>query len=122
MSFLKNVSIHDKLNRIIMLTTSVALLFAALGFCLLDLLDVSQYRSARACKCRRNNRAHSSTVSLQFQDPTSGRETLETLSVNPHVISAGLYTQEDKIFASYYRDRKKQNRLAVTTTTSGQLF
>ena len=30
MSFLKNVSIRDKLNRIVMLTTSVALLLAAL--------------------------------------------------------------------------------------------
>ena len=73
MDFLKNVSIREKLNRIVMLTTSVALLLAALGFFLYDLLAF------------RNTEAHelasvadiigaNSTAALQFQDTTTGRK------------------------------------------------
>ena len=121
MSFLKNVSIHDKLNRIIMLTTSVALLFAALSFCLLDLLTFRNTEARELASVAEIIGAHS-TVSLQLQDSASGRETLETLSVNPHVISAGLYTQEDKIFASYYRDRKSKTVLPSQPRRVGNYF
>ena len=121
MSFLKNISIRDKLNRIIMLTTGAALLLAALGFFLFDLLAFRNTEARELGSVAEIIGAHSTTA-LQFQDPASGRETLETLSVDPRVISAGLYTQEDKIFASYYRDRKNTTVLPSQPRQAGNYF
>ncbi|MDH3256506.1 MAG: PAS domain-containing protein, partial [Nitrospinota bacterium] len=121
MSFLKNVSIHDKLNRIIMLTTTVALLFAALGFCLFDLLAFRNTEARELASVAEIIGAHS-TAALKFQDSTSGRETLETLSVDPRVISAGLYSQNDRIFASYYRNQKSKVALPPHPRPPGNYF
>jgi PAS domain S-box-containing protein len=121
MSFLKNISIRDKLNRIIMLTTGAALLLATLGFFLFDLLAFRNTKARELGSVAEIIGAHSTTA-LQFQDPTSGRETLETLSVDPRVISAGLYTQEGKIFASYYRDRKNTTVLPSQPRRAGNYF
>ncbi len=105
MDFLKNVSIREKLNRIVMLTTSVALLLAALGFFLYDLLAFRN-TEARELSSVADIIGANSTASLQFRDPATGQETLETLSIDPRVVSAALYTLEGKIFVSYYRDQK----------------
>jgi PAS domain S-box-containing protein len=121
MSFLKNISIHDKLNRIIMLTTSVALLFAALGFCLFDLLAFRSTETRELSSVADIIGAHS-TASLQFQDPTSGQETLEILRVDPRVVAAGLYTQKNSIFASYYRDPKNAMVLPSQPRPAGNYF
>jgi len=121
MSFLKNISIRDKLNRIIMLTTSAALLLAALGFCLYDLLAFRNTQARELASVAEIIGAHS-TAALQFQDPASGRETLETLRVDPRVVSAGLYTQEDKIFASYHRDHQNKFALPSQPRRAGNYF
>lgn len=121
MSFLKNVSIRDKLNRIVMLTTSVALLLAALGFCLYDLLAFRN-TEARELSSVAGIIGSNSTASLQFEDPTSGRETLETLSSDPRVVSAGLYNQEGKIFATYYRHGKVKVALPPHPRQAGYYF
>ena len=121
MSFLKNVSIRDKLNRIVMLTTSVALLLAALGFCLYDLLAFRN-TEARELSSVADIIGANSTASLQFQDPASGRETLQTLSIDPRVVSAGLYTEEDKIFAAYYRNGKVKVVLPAQPRRAGNYF
>ena len=121
MSFLKNVSISDKLNRIVMLTTSVALLLAALGFCLYDLLAFRN-TEARELSSVADIIGANSTASLQFQDPASGRETLQTLSIDPRVVSAGLYTEEDKIFAAYYRNGKVKVVLSAQPRRAGNYF
>ena len=121
MNFLKNVSIHDKLNRIIMLTTTAALLFAALGFCLFDLLAFRNTEARELASVADIIGAHS-TPALQFQDPTSGRETLATLKVDPRVISAVLYTQDKKTFASYFRDPENKSILLSQPRPAGNYF
>lgn len=121
MSFLQNVSIRDKLNRIVMLTTSVALLLAALGFFLYDLVAFRN-TEARELASVADIIGANSTAPLQFQDAASGRETLETLSVDPRVVSAGLYTQEDKIFASYYRNGEVKVALPTQPRQAGNYF
>jgi hypothetical protein len=104
-----------------MLTTSAALLLATLGFFLFDLLAFRNTEARELGSVAEIIGAHS-TAALQFQDPASGRETLETLSVDPRVISAGLYTQEGKIFASYYRDRKNTILLPSQPRRAGNYF
>ena len=85
MDFLKSVSIREKLNRIVMLTTSVALLLAALGFFMYDLLAFRN-TEARELSSVADIIAANSTASLQFQDPATSREALETLSIDPRVV------------------------------------
>jgi len=121
MNLLKNGSIRDKLNRIIMLTTSVALLSAALGFCLYDLLTFRN-TEARELTSVADIIGANSTAALQFQDPAFGRETLETLRIDPRIVSAGLYTHEDKIFVSYYRDRNNKIILPPQPRKEGTYF
>lgn len=121
MIFLKNVSLRDKLNRIVMLTTSVALLLAALGFFFFDLLTFRN-TEARELSSVADILGANSTASLQFQDPSSGRETLETLSIDPRVVSAGLYTLDGKLFASYNRDRGNSVTLPNQPRKQGAYF
>ena len=104
-----------------MLTTTVALLFAALGFCLFDLLAFRSTEARELASVADIIGAHS-TASLQFQDPTSGQETLETLKVDPRVVAAGLYTDKNKIFASYYRDSKTKINLPIQPRPVGNYF
>lgn len=121
MSFFKTTSIRNKLNRIVMLTTSVALLFAALSFCLYDLLAFRN-TAARELSSIADIIGANSTASLQFQDPDSGREILKILSIHPSIVSAGLYTQEDKIFATYYQDGKTPTILPSRPRQAGNYF
>jgi PAS domain S-box-containing protein len=104
-----------------MLTTSVALLLAALGFCLYDLLAFRN-TEARELSSVADIIGANSTASLQFQDPASGREILGTLSIDPRVVSAGLYTQDDKVFASYYRNGKVKTVLPPQPRPAGNYF
>ena len=121
MDFLKNVSIREKLNRIVMLTTSVALLLAALGFFLYDLLAFRNTET-RELSSVADIIGANSTAALQFQDPATGRETLETLSIDPRVVSAALYTLEGKIFVSYNRDRNQKVALPDRPRETGNFF
>ncbi len=104
-----------------MLTTSVALLLAALGFFLYDLLEFRNTETRELSSVADIIGAHS-TAALKFQDSISGRETLETLSIDPRVVSARLYTQEDEIFASYNRDRKSKIVLPSQPRPAGSYF
>jgi PAS domain S-box-containing protein len=94
--------LRDKLNRIILLSTSVALLLAALGFCLYDLIAFRN-TEARELSSVADIIGANSTAALQFKDPASGKETLETLRIDPRVVSAGLYNQNGQVFVSYQR-------------------
>ena len=48
-------------------------------------------------------------ASLLFGDPRSATETLAALEAEPTILSAGVYTREGKLFASYIRGRKAQS-------------
>jgi PAS domain S-box-containing protein len=121
MSFLKNVSIHDKLNRIIMLTTSVALLLAAIGF---GLYDLFAFRNtvAHELGSAANIVGTNSTASLKSQDSASAQKTLETFSIDPRVVSAGLYTREGKILSSYHRKGQMKIALPAQPRPEGNYF
>jgi len=121
MSFLKNISIRDKLNRIMMLTTSAALLLAALGFGLYDLLTFRQAEARELASVADIIGSHT-TAALQFQDSAAGQETLETLNIDLRVVSAGLYTHEGKIFASYFQPGKSNVILPSQPRQAGTYF
>ena len=47
--------------------------------------------------------ASNSTAALAFDDPADALETLSALKADPHVVAAGLYTPDGRLFATYPR-------------------
>ena len=102
MSFLKNASIRQKLTLLILVISGAALILAAAGFSLYDLLTLRHHQIRELASVAQVIGAHS-TASLQFQDPESGRETLQALKQDQRILSAALYDREGNIFAEFHR-------------------
>ena len=103
-----SLSIRQKLQSIVMVTSAVALLVASIVFTLYDrstfLLAKTQDLSASARMVGRN-----STAALSFGDAESGREILAALQVKQNVINACIYSKDGTVFASYSRDTAYSN-------------
>ncbi|NIQ03782.1 MAG: response regulator [Nitrospinaceae bacterium] len=121
MALLKYVSIRDKLRRIIMLTTSVALILAAVGFALYDLLAFRQTET-RELSSLAEIIGENSVAPLQFNDTDEGRKILQTLRIDPRVVSAGLYDKNNRLFAFYNRDGAKKARMLAQPREKGNYF
>ncbi len=103
MNFLKNTSIRQKLTLLILLISGVALILAAVGFSIYDLLSLRN-QQIRALASVAQIVGANSTASLQFQDPESGHETLKALKQDPRILSAALYTPKGEVFAEFHRE------------------
>ncbi|MBU1260027.1 MAG: PAS domain-containing protein [Planctomycetes bacterium] len=51
--------------------------------------------------------ADNSKAALAFRDPTDAEKTLDGLHVDPSIVFGGIYTQDGKLFAAYYRGDSK---------------
>jgi len=100
MRFIANLSIKQKLNLIVMVTTCVALLFA---FAALLAYDVVATRSkmSRDVSIMADMIAANSTAALSFKDPKAADEALGILRADAHVQSAWISDGRGKIFAKY---------------------
>ena len=98
-----DLSIRQKLQTIVMVTSAAALLVASVVFTLYDrstfLLARTQDLSAAARMVGSN-----STAALSFGDAKSAREVLSALQAQQNVINACIYTKDGRVFASYSRD------------------
>src|ERR1700689_1876292 len=97
-----NLSIRQKLQGIVMVTSGVALLVASAVFTLYDrstfLHAKTQDLSASAKMVGSN-----STAALSFSDAKAAREVLSALQAKQHVIHACIYDKDGKVFAQYSR-------------------
>jgi len=103
MYFLRNMAIKHKLIFIIMLTCVTGLILAGAAFIgwersmfrqnMKDNLATQAEMIAENCK-----------ASMAFQDADDAKETLRALRVKSSIIFGAVYTGEDKLFATYYRD------------------
>src|SRR3954468_9918392 len=97
-----NMSIQRKQMLIIMLTCTVALLFACAIFVTYDVLSfrkgivkkVSVLAEAVGNNC---------TATIEYNDPKTAEETLSALRAEPSVVSACIYTRKGDVFAVYNR-------------------
>ena len=95
-------SIRQKLTRIIMVTSSVALLLASALFMGNSVLtarrgmvnDLSDLAKVVGANC---------IAPLQFDDPKAAGDTLSSLRSRPSITHAGLYDQDGHLFAQYVR-------------------
>lgn len=102
MRFLQHVSIKRKLMLIMMLTTIAALLLAAGVFVVYDRVTFRRSMVNDLAILAEIIGANS-TAALTFNDPASAQETLAGLAAEPHILSAGIYAADGKLFASWTR-------------------
>src|SRR3984885_11293918 len=99
----RDLSIRQKLQTIVMVTSAVALVVASVAFTLYDrstfLSAKTQDLSAVATMIGSN-----STAALSFGDAKSAREILSALRAKPNVINACIYDKDGRVFATYSRD------------------
>ena len=100
MRFVANLSIKQKLNLIVMVTTCVALLFAFAALVVYDNV-VTRSKISRDVSIMADMIAANSTAALSFRDPKAADEALRILRADSHVRSAWISDGGGKIFANY---------------------
>ena len=99
----KHRSIVEKLTRMSMLVSGIALLVACASFIGFDMLT---YRAnkVRSVSTQAQIIGSNAVSALLFNDPQWAEETLSALQAAPSVVSAGICTLDGRLFASYSRD------------------
>jgi signal transduction histidine kinase len=98
----QHTSLKRKLTLIIMQTCIVALLLVGAAFAT---YEVMTFRSTivRELSTLAKIIGTNSTAALVFNDKPFAEEILATLSVKPHIVSAYIYTKNDRVFVHYHR-------------------
>ena len=99
----RNVSIRQKLTRIILFTCAVAISMACAIFAAYDLVTFRREMAEDLVTVARMTGANS-TAALEFRDAASARETLASLREKKHIVEACLYNPDGSEFARYSRD------------------
>jgi two-component system, sensor histidine kinase and response regulator len=97
---LGNLSIRRKLNVIVMITTTAALLLAFAAFVIYDTVAARQ-KIVRDLSMMSEIVANNSTAGLTFRDPKYAKEALEVYKMNSHVLHAEIYDSAANLFAAY---------------------
>jgi signal transduction histidine kinase/CheY-like chemotaxis protein len=99
---LRDLSIHYKLQAIIMLTVTTALILAC---AILLVYDIQSCRDSMTHddEILAGVIGENSTAALSFDDPRAAQDLLQSLRAHPAVISACIYSQAGGIFARYSR-------------------
>jgi signal transduction histidine kinase len=94
--------IRQKLMRLVMATTALALGLSGIGIIVTDSL---LYRNAleEDLSALVHIIADNTTAALSFDDPSAASETLAALRARPHVMTACLYQTNGALFAKYTR-------------------
>lgn len=113
MQSFRNLSVKWKLTWIIMFASATPLLLccaAIIGYEILTFRSsmVSDL-SSQAEIIGSNNLGNLSFYAIGIDTRDDAGKTLGTLRANPHIISAGIYTAEGKIFARYMRDGNQED-------------
>lgn len=119
-----NLSIQRKLQLLILLTSSVALLSSCAAFFVKESWDL-RARMAQDLTTMSRVLGSNSTAALTFNDSNAAKDILRALRAKPHVTSAWICTEDGKMFASYVRSSNlvpgSCGGGAVTSFTAGHL-
>jgi signal transduction histidine kinase/HAMP domain-containing protein len=97
---LQNISIKRKLTAIIMIASTVALLLVSAGFVTYDWLTFRK-SMVRDLSTLAEVIGNESSSALSFEDPDRGKEILEGLRAEKHIVAAALYDKDGHLLASY---------------------
>ncbi len=97
---LQNIPIKRKLMVIILVTSLVVMLLMSGAYIS---YEVHALRTATARRLDTLGKviATNSTAALAFDDPGDARDILSALGADPHIVAAGLYDRQGKLFAKY---------------------
>src|ERR1700733_8492542 len=101
----RDLSIRQKLQSIVLITSAVALLVASVVF---TLYDRSTFIQAKTQDLNASAKmvGSNSTAALSFGDAKAAKEILAALQAKQNVIKACIYDKQGGLFASYNRDEK----------------
>ncbi len=121
MSRLRSFTVRSKLMLIGLLPTGMALLLACVAFVI---YDVYTFRRAKVhdLTSTADMIGSESTAALNLNDRNSANEILKALGAKKNIISACIYTRDDKVFARYLRDSGSQDPPLPTREDEGSRF
>ena len=111
----RDLSIRQKLTRIVFITCGAAILLATLIF---GIYDVESFRSslkdelATLAEITGSN----TTAALTFADANSARETLASLSAQKHIVEACVYSHDGSVLATYGRKGSRSGSFPAVET------
>lgn len=104
---LPNRKLSTNLMLLNLLVSAAALLLACTAFVGYDQISFRQ-RMVRELSIQAQIIGSNSVSALAFDDPASADRTLSALGSAPHVLSAGIYASNGRLFASYQRSGRAQ--------------
>src|SRR5712664_1117583 len=107
MSKTQDHSISRKLTWMNMLVSSAALLLACAAFIAYDMVTFRE-AMVRNLSTQAQIIGSNTASALLFNDPQSAENTLSALKAAHNILSAGIYTPDGRLFASYSRDAAGQ--------------
>jgi len=106
--------------KVIMLTSGAVLLLTCSAFFAYELITFRQ-SSIRQLSTLGEIIAANSTAALAFDDSTAANEILSALKAERHIVAAGLYDADGKLFSSYRAD-PQQGAFPTAPATDGYRF
>ena len=100
---LRDKPIRQKLMAILLLTSGVVVVLTCAAFLAYEFVTFRQTTLKNLSTLGRVIAANS-TASLAFQNEGDAREILSALRAEPHIVAAGLYDKDGKLFARYPAD------------------
>ena len=97
---LQNVPIRRKLMTVNLLTSGMVLLLTCLAFFSYEVLTFKQATAEKLSTLGKIIAANS-TAALAFENHDDANETLSALKTEPHIMGAGLYDTNGKLFSQY---------------------
>jgi len=121
MLFLSHISIKQKLNLIIILTSWITLLVASIAFMAKDILTFRQTLINDTSSLAQVIGTNSSGA-LVFDDRRAAEKNLSALNAKPHVVFACIYSRDGKVFATYSPRGRRANLSPPKVQKSGYYF
>src|SRR2546422_1343623 len=100
---LRGKPIRQKLMAILLLTSGVVVVLTCAAFLAYEVVTFRQTTLKNLSTLGRIIAANS-TASLAFRNEGDAREILSALRAEPHIVAAGLYDKDGKLFARYPAD------------------
>jgi signal transduction histidine kinase/CheY-like chemotaxis protein len=121
MALFRAASIKRKLTLLVMLTTTVALLVAAVQFILNDFHDYRR-RSINDLSVLARIFGENCTSALEFDDAKTAAQILSSIQVKPNVLAAAVYSKDGKLFAPYQAAGRSDVKIPDHVPPVGQHF
>jgi len=103
MNIFRDFSIKRKLTLIAMLTSTISLLLVCIAFITYEVV-IFQHRVLDELKVSAEMIANNCTAAIVFQDQETAGEILAALRIEDQIVSAGIFTADDRLFALYTRN------------------